>query len=688
MGKEDLRGSSSEPQNPLSEEQKLTHRFTQGISTYLQNAQGDEVLRPHQRDVFEDFQRFFQEGHTRGYIEFPTGTGKTVLFVELSKALLGTDPTLPRPKILVVTPTKDLVHQTMGRTGEKGYGRFAPELRVGSYFSDTPAQEKTDAALNAYDVVVTTYRSFSILSNTHEYRPITDDDRQRMIREHYYASVADRMGEDEALRLMNTIKNVPTGRNLLNKFDVFVLDEAHHTFGGETGKIVESLPKDKVVIGFTATPDASQMKRLTHYLPEKIHSLELNEVIWLGLLAPVVPVGIKSGISIRGSNLYDESGDFIDSRIRYLAEDPGRNRLILESAKTLTQNGIGTIVSCIAGGEAWHARYLAEQLEREGVHAMAVHSGVPSERRQEIYQQFERGEIDVLTFIGVLGEGWDSDRAKAMIGARPTRSLIFSKQRMGRITRPSGIAFAIDILDEYEDRNPAITVADVLNEGDRPLGSMVGTAEDNNIVQQVIASLKEKTPVVPVLQSEYKSYEELLSNLEVLARGVLVSNDWKQTPEWALATRVNSAYTGVTEEIFAKIEELRGVSISKKIARQGNSIRTVYNVSQAKDVLYRLPRVDPNRYLTDERGIKRISPEGLVLLFSKRFPELTLQVAKEQLEQIEGQLDWIPGRYQSSPEGAEYRHHRIVKMYNVGQETIDLINQSLSQYFATRSVQE
>ena len=684
MGKEDLRGSSG-PQHPLGEGQQLTHRFTQGISTYLQDAQRAEVLRPHQRDVFEDFQRFFQEGHSRGFIELPTGTGKTVLFVELSKALLSADPALPRPKILVVTPTKDLVNQTIGRTGEKGYGRFAPELRVGSYFSDTPAQEKTDAALSGYDVVVTTYSSFSILSNTNEYRPITDADKEAMVKERYYADMASRMGHEEAIRSIDRIKNVPTGRNLLNKFDVFVLDEAHHTFGRETGKIVESLPKDKVVIGFTATSDANQMKRLTHYLPEKIHSLELNEAIWLGLLAPVVPVGIKSGINIRGSNLYDESGDFIDSRIRYLAEDRGRNRLILEAAKGLAQNGIGTIVSCIAGGEAWHARYLAGQLEREGVRAMAVHSGVSSERRQEIYQQFERGEIDVLTFIGVLGEGWDSDRAKAMIGARPTRSLIFSKQRMGRITRPSGIAFAIDILDEYEDRNPAITVADVLNEGDKPLGSMVGTAEDNSIVQRVITSLKTYTSVAPVLHSKYKSYEELLSGLEVLTRGVLLSKDQEQKPKWALATRVTSAYSGVTEEVFAKIEELRGIKISKKLARQGNSIRTVYNVNQAKDILYRLPKVDHNRYFTDERGTKRISPEGLVLLFSKKFPDLSLQVMREQLDSIESQLDWIPGRYQSSPEEAEYRRHTIVKMYNAGQQTVDLLSQALSQYFATHS---
>ncbi len=685
MGKENLRGESTEPQDLLHEGPKLTHRFNQSISIYLQDAQRAGVLRPHQRDVFENFQRFFQEGYTRGFIELPTGTGKTVLFVELSKALLTADPTLPRPKILVVTPTKDLVHQIMGRTGEKGYGRFAPELKVGSYFSDTPDKEKTEEALDAYDVIVTTYNSFSILNKKSAHSPLTDANRQRMLQEYYPTRIAEYTNKEEAFQVLSNIKNVPTGRSLLHKFDVFILDEAHHTLGGKTGSIVNSLPPNKVVLGFTATPDASQQKKLMHYLPEKIHSLELNEAIWLGLLAPIVPIGIKSSIHIRGSNLYDDSGDFIDSRIGYLAHDPKRNRLIIEAAKSLTQHGIGTVISCIAGNEAWHARYLAEQLEKEGVRAVAVHIGVPSQKRQEIYQQFERGEIDVLTFVGVLSEGWDSYRAKAMIGARPTRSIIFSKQRVGRITRPGGIAFAIDIWDEYEDKNPAINVADILNEGDIPLGSTVGIAEDRRIIQQVIASLTETTPVMTVLPSNYKNYEELLSDLDVLTRGVLVSHDRKQTSEWAIASRVTSTYSGVTEEIFAKIEELKGIKINKKLARQGNSIRTVYSVNQAKNLLYKLPKIDPRKYFLDEKGVKRISPEGLVVLFSKRYPNLNLEIVQEQLEKIEDQLDWIPGCYQVTNTRSLYRHYKVIKIYNAEQKTIDLLNQALSEYFATTS---
>jgi superfamily II DNA or RNA helicase len=681
MPKEILREKANDPHSTHDEQNGVIQGFADSISNYLQDAQQTEVLRPHQREVFEDFQRFFQEGNTHGYIELPTGTGKTVLFVELSKALLSGPGGKKRPKILVVTPKKDLVHQTIGQTREKGYGRFAPELKVGSYFSDTPEKQRTQEAIDEADVIVTTYNSLRNLKRRKEI-----DTRER----DYESEVDQRFKEIEAVYgreyaiYIAKQSHPETGRSLLDKFDVIILDEAHHTLGGETAEIIQRLPKDKVVLGFTATPDASDKKRLNRYLPKQIHSLELNEAIWLGLLAPIVPIGIKSGMVIRGSNIFNEEGDFIDSRIAYLAEDPNRNRLIVNAAKSLSEEGIGTIISCIAGNEAWHARHLAELLEAEGVRAKAVYSEIEAKHRQEIYAQFEKGEIDVLTFVGVLGEGWDSQRAKALIGARPTRSVIFSKQRLGRITRPGDIAYGIDIVDDFDDNNPPITIADVVNEGDISLGSIIGNTENNNIVQRVITSLKERVPVRSSLSSVYKSYEQLLTSLTHLDRGKLVEGQ-SEKERWAIATRITAAYGGVSEEILEKLEEITGVSIKRKLARQGNAIRTVYNIAEAKDALYSLPIVDPERYYVDEKGVKRISPQGLALLFSKRYPRVTAPVVKEILDKIDDDLDWVPVRYRANPQHTTHKSYSIVKSYTATQQMIDLLNNALSERFSSHT---
>src|SRR6266496_1497383 len=146
--------------------------YAQGVERYIQRTASESVLRPHQLEVFADFQTFFANGLRRGYVELPTGTGKTVLFIELTKALLDVPEGVRKPKILVVTPTKDLVHQTLGRSGKKGYGRFASELRVGSFFSDSSPGEKRRAGWD--DATITTYRSLSIIEKTPQLIPIKD----------------------------------------------------------------------------------------------------------------------------------------------------------------------------------------------------------------------------------------------------------------------------------------------------------------------------------------------------------------------------------------------------------------------------------------------------------------------------------------------------------------------------------
>ncbi|OYX39714.1 hypothetical protein B7Z00_00350 [Candidatus Saccharibacteria bacterium 32-50-10] len=650
--------------------------YADGVAKYLADASDEAILRPHQLDVFEDLEKFFEAGETRGYINLPTGTGKTVLFVELAKALREAGTPEQRPSILVVAPTKDLVHQTLGRTGEKGFGRFAPELNIGSYFSDSSDEEKK--AMRDFDVVVTTYQSFNRLSQQFVYRPVEDFERD-VAQSGLFKQLANTMGAEKARE--SQIKAVPTSTRLVDTFDVIILDEAHHALGENASHIVNSLAPDKVVIGFTATPDADDNRRLTSTLPSMIHELGLNEAIYMGLLAPVVPVGIKSGVQVRGSDIYDENGEFIDSRISYLAEDPKRNQLVVDTAKVLAEQGIGTIVSCIAGGQAWHARHLAEQLRSQGVRAAAVHASVPAETRQKVYEQFNKGELDVLTFVGVLGEGWDSPRAKGLVNARPTRSAIFSKQRLGRITRPGATAFAFDIYDDFEDENLPITVADVLNEGAIPLGQVVGTPDNAAQVEAVVRSVQNIAPtVMDSLQSTYREQTQLIAGLDKLYKGKLYGATGKI--EFATATALRKNYHGLTDEIITRYEELNGVIIPKKLAAQGRVARTVYAEKEASEMLHTLPMAEPNKYYIDANQDKWIAPQGLVQLFSKRYPGVSTDVISDVLEMVGQSLEWIPTKHLTTAKDADFRHYAIIKMYNTGKTTIDTINAALAGHFA------
>ncbi|MBI3889467.1 DEAD/DEAH box helicase family protein, partial [Candidatus Saccharibacteria bacterium] len=74
-----LANTESPSSHPLS-------RFAVNLDAFISDGQKNEILRPHQRRVFDDVSKFLHDGETRGYIEMPTGTGKTVLFVSLAEA--------------------------------------------------------------------------------------------------------------------------------------------------------------------------------------------------------------------------------------------------------------------------------------------------------------------------------------------------------------------------------------------------------------------------------------------------------------------------------------------------------------------------------------------------------------------------------------------------------------------------
>ena len=107
----------------------------------LNNNNEERVLRDSQFEVLQVFRDFLEAGNTEGYFKLPTGYGKTVLFIEMIKAL-------GLKNVIVVAPTRTLVRQIA-----KEFKKFAPELEVGRVFSDAKEYGK--------DITITTYNSLT-----------------------------------------------------------------------------------------------------------------------------------------------------------------------------------------------------------------------------------------------------------------------------------------------------------------------------------------------------------------------------------------------------------------------------------------------------------------------------------------------------------------------------------------------
>ncbi len=73
------------------------------LDAYLKTPE-EEVLMEHQVDVMEAARDFFASGESGGYISLPTGSGKTVLAMELARAV--------GLKTVILSPTQTILRQT------------------------------------------------------------------------------------------------------------------------------------------------------------------------------------------------------------------------------------------------------------------------------------------------------------------------------------------------------------------------------------------------------------------------------------------------------------------------------------------------------------------------------------------------------------------------------------------------
>jgi len=378
--------------------------------TELNTGTTASVLHRRQHAVFDALQEFVNkpgkqeapgEVSTKaGYIKMPTGTGKTVVGVEIFKAF-------GKPKTLFLTSRKDIVDQIVGKDGERGFAEFSPDTRVTKYYE---GEQDLDG-----EVVVMTYASFNNL----------------------------------------------IAEGLLDKrfCGLIVCDEAHRALGPTTSKNLEEYGKGKILIGLTATDEYAENRKVDQLFPEQIYEIGLRDCIDNGWLSSVQAWIYKTDVQIDRDTRRKE---FSTAEFRRLAEVEGRNQKAVEFAKAFVEQGLQGLMSCVPGENVRHAEDIAAKLrtmdvvdpetkETRKMRAQELRGEMTQAERRTYYADFEAGRIDVLTFVDVIGEGWDSNAAKFLINLRPTCSPVFGVQRLGRILRRGAHdmpAQVVDFVDE------------------------------------------------------------------------------------------------------------------------------------------------------------------------------------------------------------------------------------------------
>lgn len=201
----------------------------------------------------------------------------------------------------------------------------------------------------------------------------------------------------------------------------------------------------KKVLGMTATPFrlyGDELKFITRTNPKLfgsiVHCIQVQEITALGYWSKMLykPVKFESG----QLQLNSAKTDYTDESMKKAFKANDMAGTILHTVHMMFNPGDAKFVArkkvLVFVPSVDEARAMAAKIPN----AVAVWGDMPKDERDRCIKGFKRGEIPVVVNVNVLSVGFDEPGIDGIIVARPTLSLAWYYQAVGRGTRidPTG----------------------------------------------------------------------------------------------------------------------------------------------------------------------------------------------------------------------------------------------------------
>jgi len=236
------------------------------------------------------------------------------------------------------------------------------------------------------------------------------------------------------------------------KVDRLLCDEIHLGMAPKILGILEHYKNKAIIDGYTATPARMSGKGLGLFFTNLHHVTTVRRLVKEGHLSETEYWGGATpdlqGIKIR-------RGDYevkkLSNACVTLVGDVVDNWLRLASERH-------TIVFAV---DIAHCEMLAYRFKQVGVKAAALHTRLEYKDRDRVNEQFKSQQIQVLVNVGIASYGYDAPSVNCVVLARPTKSIVFHLQSLGRGMRPNPDGGATMVLD-HAGNVPALGMADDL----------------------------------------------------------------------------------------------------------------------------------------------------------------------------------------------------------------------------------
>jgi ATP-dependent helicase IRC3 len=353
-------------------------------------------LRNYQEICLKKIEESDQAGISRQMVVLPTGAGKTVIFSSLIKKR--------NVKTLVIAHTIELLKQAKEKLSV-----VAPEIEAGIFCGN----EKNSTKQVTIASIQTAHRNLDVLRK--------------------------------------------------QGYELLIIDEANHAAAKTYKKLIDYLgfyERDKLLVGFTATPRRGDKVKLDDIFEKVVYSLSIREMVKKGYLVKPEGIHVKVGIDLR--KVRTEKGDFKQGSLREAMCSTSARRIVIDTIKKFATDKQGIIFAV----DIKHSEILKEDMIEAGFNCDVVHSKVSVEDRSDRLQKFAIGQLQFISNPMILTEGFDCPRADCMINAAPTQNRSLYIQKAGRVLRPfegKESALLIDF-GQTKKKHNLRTVVDLMGE--------------------------------------------------------------------------------------------------------------------------------------------------------------------------------------------------------------------------------
>ena len=213
--------------------------------------------------------------------------------------------------------------------------------------------------------------------------------------------------------------------------DLLVIDEAHHAVADSYRRIIDRTlqcnPSAKI-FGVTATPNRGDKKGLREVFDNVADQIRIAELIASGhLVSPrtfVIDVGVQDALK----KVRRVAADFDMGEVDAIMNKSPVTDAVIAHWKEKAGNR-QTVVFC---STVDHARNVADAFNAAGVSAAIVHGEMGDVDRKATLAAYDRGEIQVVTNVAVLTEGWDHPPTSCVVLLRPSSYKSTMMQMVGR----------------------------------------------------------------------------------------------------------------------------------------------------------------------------------------------------------------------------------------------------------------